>query len=294
MEPNMSEKPIVRKKIVVTPKKRKPELIEDYPLSMLQEHPKQYVYFQRPTEAEVEKLADDMERNGQVEPAEILPDGTLIAGHKRKAARLFSRKETIRVLIRHDLAGDEQATERRMLESNVNRRHLSRLELAKLQLRMWELSPEADTRKGRGKINHEIAATLDISERQVCRYLGLLRGPMELLYAVEDGRLKVSHAFKVVKLLKRSPELAAPILTVLRDDPGNREVKAMVEQASAGDKAPRPSKPAALLKKLLKVGDELAENKAVLKAPLTDDERKSVATLRRLLEKIEGRSSPAA
>lgn len=276
--------PAKKTRIIFTPKKRQPELVEDYPLSKLREHPKQYVYFQRPTDAEVEKLADDMERNGQIEPAEITPDGILIAGYKRKAAKEFSKKETIRVLIRHDLAGDERAIERRLLESNENRRHLSRLERAKLQLRMGELSSKADTRKGRGQINEEIATTLNICERQVSRYLGLLRGPKELLQAVEDGRLKVSHAFAVLKL---PPEQAAPIMAVLRDQPGNRAVKAIVDEAIAGGNAPRKVKLTGLFNKLLKVADELSGQAATLGKLLTDNQRASVAKLRRLVEKLE-------
>lgn len=277
--------------LVCTRKKRQPELREDWPLAKVTDHVKQNHYFAKPTPAEIEKLAGNLQRNTQTDAVEITPQGVIISGHKRVLAARHLGWETIRVLVRYDLQGDERAIEHRLIEANENRRHLSTFERARLQYRMWQLYPGELTRKVRGQINAELAKTLDIVDRQVSRYIRLFDGPPELLEAVTDERLRPSHAFAVLAM---PSEQAEPILAVLRDNPESLDVQDMIKQAVAGDKAPRTTKPAALLKQLLKAGDALAGQAAVLTGLVTADQRKQLARLRRLLGKVEGKSNSAA
>src|SRR3954447_8545049 len=60
--------------------------IEKRKLAELKPHPRQAANFRAPLKHEVEELADDLRRNGQLCPVECLPDGTLVAGHKRAEA----------------------------------------------------------------------------------------------------------------------------------------------------------------------------------------------------------------
>src|SRR6185503_17631091 len=180
---NVAVRKVKKKIIVVKRKKRPPELVENFPLSDLKEHPKRSVYYSRPSLWEVKALADKMERNGQSEPAEITPDGILIVGYACAAAKRLKRQQTIRVLIRHDLAGNERAIERRLLESYQSGRHLSTLERALLEYRVSQLSFHEDTGRDRGDVTKKIAKTLEITPRQVRNYVKLFKGPPELLQA---------------------------------------------------------------------------------------------------------------
>src|SRR5690349_3061937 len=87
-------------------------------------HPRQGHLFAAPTPHEIAELAADMQQNGQLSPVEILPNGTIIAGHNRiAAARLLGWKE-VSVWVRHDLAGNPVAAERRLIVDNLTRRQL--------------------------------------------------------------------------------------------------------------------------------------------------------------------------
>jgi ParB-like chromosome segregation protein Spo0J len=278
-----------KKKIIIVPKKSKPEVKDAWPLAELKDHPKQHVYFEEPTPAEVAKLAANLKRNSQTEAVEITPRGVIISGHKRVLAARSLGWKTIRVLVRYDLAGDEVAIEHRLIEANEDRRHLSTFERARLQYRMSQLSPKENTRKARGEINDELAKTLDKTVRQVSRYIRLFEGPQELLDAVQDGRLLVSHAFAVLKLPQRQVE---PILAVLRRGEADMTVvRAMVKQAASGHQPPGKSQPAAVLAKLLSAAEELAGHEAELKKVVTGDQLNRVVKLRKLLQDVENRGS---
>ena len=72
-------------------------------LSRLRDHARQGDLFGDVTAAELDALVADMRKNGQRQPVEILPDGTILAGHQRvRAARLLCWKE-IEVIVRRDL-----------------------------------------------------------------------------------------------------------------------------------------------------------------------------------------------
>src|SRR6516225_8645018 len=118
--------------------------IQSWRVDQLTPHPMQKRLYGEPPAAEVEDLADDLRRNGQLQPLEILRDGssgagTIIAGHKRTAAAKLLGWETLLVWVRDDLAHDPAAVERRLIEDNLNRRQLGRLAKARLYKRLREL-----------------------------------------------------------------------------------------------------------------------------------------------------------
>ncbi len=72
------------------------------------------------SDRESEALADDTERNGQRTPIEVTPDERTIDGHQRERAAQKLNWDEVQVLVRYDLAGDEAAIERRMIEANCS------------------------------------------------------------------------------------------------------------------------------------------------------------------------------
>src|SRR3954453_15267104 len=100
-------------------------------LSRLRVHPRQAAMFGDVSDEELKALAEDMRKDGQRDPVEALPDGTILAGHQRvKAAKVLGWKE-VDVVVRHDLAADGAAAEAHLINSNLVRRHLSPLSRAR-------------------------------------------------------------------------------------------------------------------------------------------------------------------
>jgi ParB/RepB/Spo0J family partition protein len=102
--------------------------VERWGLDRLRPHPKQGQYFASPTPHELKELAADLEANGQLQPVEILPDGTILCGHRRVAAARLLGWAAVDLWVR-DL--DPAAAERRLIEDNVHRRQLGKLGLAR-------------------------------------------------------------------------------------------------------------------------------------------------------------------
>ena len=55
--------------------------VESRPISSLKPHPRQDEYFAPASEAEIERLAEDIKVSGLVTPVRILRDGTIVCGH---------------------------------------------------------------------------------------------------------------------------------------------------------------------------------------------------------------------
>jgi ParB/RepB/Spo0J family partition protein len=171
----------------------------------LRSHPRQAVYFPAPSEAEVEELAADMDANGQLTPIEILPDNTIIAGHKRTtAARLLGWIE-VRVWVREDLARDSVTVERRMIEDNLHRRQLGPIALARCYRQLIHL--ERRHQRGRlsareqGDLRDRIGSRLGKSGRTLDRLLRIIEcTPLEVQDAVELGQLPMTIALQVASL----------------------------------------------------------------------------------------------
>lgn len=108
------------------------------PITKLKPHPQQCV-FPNHTPAQIEDLADDMSRNGQVSPVEVTPDYVIICGHGRVEAARQLGWETITCWIRDDLAAaGEEAVFRRLAEDNLHRRQLTKLGMARVYLALHE------------------------------------------------------------------------------------------------------------------------------------------------------------
>jgi ParB/RepB/Spo0J family partition protein len=186
-----------------------------YAVEKLKPHPRQGLLFPEPSPEEVKELAADMAKNGQLQPVEILPDGTLIAGHKRTAAAKLLGWAVLDAWVRDDLAAEgEGAVERRLIEDNLTRRQLDPLALARCALRLKQLArTQAGTRLSdteKGEVRDQIGARLNLSGRHVGRLLRVVEhAPVEVQHAVSTGQLSMSDAHAVAGLAKSEREKIA-------------------------------------------------------------------------------------
>jgi ParB/RepB/Spo0J family partition protein len=183
-------------------------------IAKLQPHPRQAGLFRPPPEHEVAELADDMKRNGQLQPVEILPDGVLIAGHKRVAAATLLGWAEVDVWVRDDLANDPVAAERRLIEDNLYRRQLGPLEVARCYKRLKEMGRKTDYRwdlaRERKDLRDVIGERLEVSGRNLDRWLRVLdHTPQEVQDAVAAGSLPITVAEKVAGLSEEHREQIA-------------------------------------------------------------------------------------
>jgi ParB/RepB/Spo0J family partition protein len=186
-------------------------------LDRLQAHPKQALLFSPPPLDEVKELADDIKLNGLLQPVEILPDGTVVCGHKRLAAVRLLGWTHIDVWIRDDLAHDSVAAETRLITDNLHRRQLGPLELAKCYLALKVLarangatySPDQERRD----LRDELGKRLGVSGRNLDRYLRVAtQTPTEVQDAVAVGKLAVTLAEKVAGLTTEERDQIAKMI----------------------------------------------------------------------------------
>jgi ParB-like chromosome segregation protein Spo0J len=160
------------------------------------------------SDSELRALAEDMRVHKQKDPVEILPDGTVLAGHQRiRAARLLGWME-VDVVIRYDLAeAGAAAQEKYIIVNNLVRRHLSPLGRARCIRHLLEI--EAKKRPGgldgrrKEDVKKELVERLNLSLRSVNRYLLVLEALPEVQNAFDHGELSLINAGKVA-LLRQS------------------------------------------------------------------------------------------
>jgi ParB family chromosome partitioning protein len=157
------------------------------------------------SDEELASLAEDMAQHGQRQPVEVLPDGTVIAGHQRvRAARLLGWSE-VEVVVRADLAEQgDAAVEAALISDNLVRRHLSTLARARCIGRLFEIehgrSPGGLNRGQVEKLKARIAAKLGVSLRTVNRYLLALKAPRAVQWALDHDEISLITAGKVALL----------------------------------------------------------------------------------------------
>lgn len=174
-------------------------------LSRLKPHPQQAAIFGDVPEAELDALAADMAEHGQRDPVEILPDGTIIAGHQRVRAAKKLRWKEVDVIVRHDLAAaGTEAIEAYFVTSNLIRRQLTPLGRARCIRRLMEVdvgSSAADFLwNNREELKQRVGKAMGMSTRSVSRYLLALEAPIEVQQALDRGDIKLIDAGKVAML----------------------------------------------------------------------------------------------
>jgi len=220
--------------------------LEVWDITRLKPHPKQGKYFSV-TPQVLQELAEDLKRNGQLQPVEAVPDGTLIAGHKRVAAAKLLGWREISVWVRDDLAQDPAAAERRLIEDNLNRGQLGPLATARCYRGLKELdrkrAGEALPDFVRKEMRDRIGQRLGVSGRTLDRYLRVLEGtPLEVQNAVEAGTLAVTVAEKVAGL--KEPQ-RGEVARLIREGVEPKQAAApFLSKKEARHKLPRDAKTA--------------------------------------------------
>lgn len=210
-------------------------------LFKLKAHPQQTVMFDDLPEVELLALADDIQKNGLRHPVEILPCGTIIAGHQRVRAARYLEWTEIDVIIRRDLASKGAgAVEAHLIRDNFTRRQLSPLARARCIHRLVEVEATGSLRCNgsarREQIKAEIGRRLQMSARNVTRYLLVLSAPLEVQRAFDLGELTLVSAGRVTLLPKdKQKDL---VERIENDEPIAQVVKELLASSNGNCNAP--------------------------------------------------------
>jgi len=211
-------------------------------IANLRPHPRQAEFFDSPPH-EVQELADDLERNGLRVPIDILPDGTILAGHRRVAAATLLGWPEIDAKVRDDLADDPEGAERLLIEDNLYRRHMGPLGIARCYRAVKELEIRRARRergrvtegirlgeRDRQEVRDRIGKRFGMSGRTLDRYVRVLDGcPPAVLTAVEADALSLQIAEKIAGL---DPACKQQIIEAIQSGTPPREAaKAVLDAA---------------------------------------------------------------
>jgi ParB/RepB/Spo0J family partition protein len=185
-------------------------------LSELREHPEQRDLVGDIPDHELQELAESIRQHGMQHAVEVLPDGTIVAGHQRvRAAKLLGWTE-IDVIVRHDLADADDLTVLAILvEDNLIRRQMDPVALARSYRYLAEIERNENYedmgQAERGDIRDRIAARLGgrVSGRTLDRYERVLDTPRPVQDAVSRRQLPMGTALKIAELAEEEQQAIA-------------------------------------------------------------------------------------
>ena len=233
--------------------------------------PEQGIYLTEP-ESKIEKLAEDIKKNGQRVPIEITPDYVIIDGHCRlEAIKKLGQKTILAVTVEVE---DEIQLRQRHLDANINRRHLERIDQVRLIKAQLDLDSEQKT-YCRDELRLRIAKAFgqDKSDPTVRRYYRLVHLPdliqekfkrkeLRLMTALKFDTLNMEEREELLKLIELEemspakafeqffpPKQTAPAIESI--------VPAVSEVEDGGDCEIRPSTPE---KELQEIAESIRED----------------------------------
>lgn len=188
-------------------------------IDSLHPHPLQSAYYSACTEEEDRALLGSLQKEGQKQPVVILPDGTILDGHRRVILLKQLGITEVWVEVREDLANADPSTiEKAFLEYNFNRRQLHPLDQARIGLRLYEIERQRPFDKlsgGRQKeARDRVGKLLGVSGRNLQRYMNILRTPPAIQHAVKAGYLTTKLAESI---FRTAVELQNELATQLKD-----------------------------------------------------------------------------
>ncbi len=270
--------------------KREEHRIEERPVGCLKRHPKQAEFFGDLSDVEIRRLADDMDRNGQLVPIEIVPNDVLIGGHQRLAAAKLLGWTHIRCWVREDLAEQgEEAIEARLLEDNQHRRQMTKLQIARCYLRLKELGRAKLSGDDQGgDVRDFFGKRFDMSGRSVDRLVQILTAPAEVQHAFEAGQLRQGQALAIVRL---DPDLQQQIAQRIADGEKPADV---AKEYLARDEPPK--QPATALSKLVttlrRVQRDVEGEIKEMRGQLADDDIAVLRGTRKMIKQLIGKPKP--
>lgn len=190
--------------------------IEKRAVCDLHEHPEQQDLIGDISNGELNDLVESIRKHGLQHPVEILPDGTVVAGHQRlRAVKILGWTE-VPVRIRHDLAeAGEDAVVTYLIDDNLHRRQMDPLAIARAYRYLKVIERDRDyadlSYDDRRDIRDRIAARLGghYSGRTLDRYEQVLDMPRAVQDAVIAKQLPLTLAVKITKLRQANKQAIA-------------------------------------------------------------------------------------
>jgi ParB-like chromosome segregation protein Spo0J len=267
-----------------TPKHEERRL-ERRPLDSLTPHPKQREVFCDLGDDEVQYLAEDMDRNGQLVPIEISPAGTIICGHRRVAAAKRQGWQDIECWVRYDLEEQgEAAITSRFIEDNLERRQLSHLGIARCYRQLKQIGRVGHGGEDKaGDLRDSFGERFGMSGRSLDRLAKMLETPMAVQNAYERGELTQGQILSIVKL-------DADIQQAIAERIAEGEKPADVaKEYLAGDKPPK--QPATALTRFVKASQQFHldfDSVVDMAEQLKATDKKALRGARRVITKLIG------
>jgi ParB/RepB/Spo0J family partition protein len=262
--------------------------VEKWPIDALKPNPMQASCFHDLGVEELEGLAVDLARHGQVTPIEVMEDGTILAGHQRWAAAKRLQWSQVRVWVRNDLS-DSEATHR-LLEENTARRQLDHLDQVRTALRLQaqgaKTTPEEHSPGDAADLRRNLTERLHITDRHLRRLIKIASTPMSVQRAFQEGKVSLVEAERVAFLEPaRQKELAR---TIERGGDARALIRATISREIAA-RGPDPAKEYEMLlnsaeRCLAKLADSGHELPGRLPPRLRKQLRRMAAYCRSMLE----------
>lgn len=171
-------------------------------IDKLTTHPDQRTIFPDLGDIALGELAEDIARNGLQTPIEITSNYTIICGHQRvRAYRRIGLKQ-IDAELRTDLEADgEGAIRSRFIEDNFNRRHISKLGIARCYRELKRCGSELRNKLViQGDTRDYLAERFGLSGRTLDRLEKMLEAPIEIQHAFEQNQLTQQQVLDFLKL----------------------------------------------------------------------------------------------
>jgi len=250
-------------------------------ISSLKSYPRQTEFFGAiddiREDEEINRLAEDIELNGQLTSIEVLPDGTILKGHRRVAALRRLGRLKVKVIVRKDLDDHPEKTEQEFLLDNQLHRQLSTLQLVRCAERLSELAATAGDRE-HGELTREwIGRKLNKSGRHVDRLRAIASCPMPIQIACERGDISITLAAKIAKA---SPATQKKIAKAIENEQGSRVLEIVQQSLPQQSRTDKPSSAYDELRKLARNKLDALDS-SVGRVPVDTDD---IPTLERLCE----------
>jgi hypothetical protein len=177
----------------------------------LKPHPLQSTFYGDCSETDDVTLAADLRQRGQQSPiivmptgnAASLPPGTILDGHRRARLMRANGETHAIVVVRDDLKdASTSAVEAEFLKYNFTRRQLHPIDKARVAQRLYLLERNKKPLNALGPkenlgMRDRVGKILNMSGRNLDRYLRVLETPIPIQNAVRDGRLKLVLGAKI-------------------------------------------------------------------------------------------------
>lgn len=176
--------------------------VVDCKVDELHDYPRNAELFADVSAPEQQEFLEDVRNRGIQVPLEVLPDGTVLCGHRRLAAAKQLGLATVPCVVRDDLANASQAElDRHVITDNSQRRQLSPLDVANCLLKLGLIrETEVDYVIPRKDLVAKLAQRCEMTTRNAQRYFHILDAPTEIQQAFRRSELGLADASAIAQL----------------------------------------------------------------------------------------------